>query len=98
MTTDIELLNKDFQEQEKKNREKYGPRGEDHIADCYKQSVEVGDTWTLENAKKYLKRFTSKSSKAKNPMDLLKVLDYVSRCYLHNKELGTFDKKGEIID
>lgn len=94
----VNLVNKDFEEQEKKNREKYGSRDDDHIARCFKKSTQIGTIWCLENVIKYLTRFESSSGKSANPMDLLKSVDYIFRCYEANKMAGVFDNKKEIID
>ena len=57
MSDIVSLLNEDFAEQERKNREKYGPRGGDHIASCFKKSTQTGNIWCSENAIKYITRF-----------------------------------------
>lgn len=92
------LLTKDFEEQERKNREKYGPRDNDHIASIYKKSLHDGNVWCWRNVEKYMVRFTSDSSKANNPIDALKAIDYLCRLYDANKTAGVFDKKEEVVD
>ena len=92
------LLNDDFLDQERKNREKYGSRENDLISECFRKGIDIGNTWCLINSKKYIDRFLSKSGKGGNLMDLLKATDYIQRAYTASKENGTFDKKEEIID
>ncbi len=93
----VSLINADFAEQEIKNRAKYGPRDDDHIAGIYKKSITAGDVWTGENAKKYITRFMSQSNKAKNGMDILKAIDYLVRMYEANKAAGLLNVN-EVID
>lgn len=77
--TNALTLNPLFVEQEKKNREKYGSREDDFIARTFRDDVITGHIWCAQNIKKYLTRFTSKSSKALNLIDLLKCADYLNR-------------------
>jgi len=97
----VNLINKDFEDQERKNREKYGSRENDLISECYRKGKEIGDIWSLTNAKKYIDRFLSKSGKGGNLMDLLKATDYISRSYSVGKSYQEKNVEGvsqEMID
>ena len=67
------------EEQRVQNLLKYGDKDHDVISDAYRISKEVGDSYCCLNAIKYLRRYISKSKKAGNKQDLLKIIDYVNR-------------------
>lgn len=69
-------INKDL---EAKNRDKYGEKQFDVIADSYRVGKKEGDIYCGFNAIKYIKRYVGKSHKAQNPIDLDKAIDYLTR-------------------
>lgn len=89
----MDILSK---EQEKKNREKYGEKHFDVISDMYRIGKKEGEVYCGGNALKYIKRFIGKSSKAENPMDIEKAIDYLNR--IKEKLAESNIVKEEVID
>lgn len=90
-------LNPLFVEQEKRNREKYGPIDDDFIARTFRDDAMTGHIWCAQNIKKYLTRFTSKSSKSLNLIDLLKCADYLNRMIQVAQKDASMNRE-EVVD
>lgn len=82
------------QEQENKNRQKYGDKQYDVISEMYRLGKREGDTYAIGNAIKYLRRYLSKSEKGQNKMDLAKAFDYIQRAV----EKADVSKNSDITD
>ena len=63
---------------EAKNRDKYGEKQFDVIADSYRVGKKEGDVYCGFNAIKYIKRYVGKSHKAQNPIDLDKAIENIA--------------------
>lgn len=86
----------DAEQLEASNRAKYGEKQFDQISENYRISKGIGDRWCSENVKRYLNRFTRPgSSKAENPIDLVKARDYLNRMIEQNP---LDEQKREVIE
>jgi hypothetical protein len=86
----------DAEQLEASNRAKYGEKQFDQISENYRIGKGIGDRWCAENVKRYLNRFTRPgSSKAENPIDLIKARDYLDRMIEKNP---LDEQKQEVVE